>query len=80
MTPHDMNQDLHLDVHFNAIRQKFDRLIQELDESRNERDEYKRNCTVFFGHCLWIVTNLTPIFRHEPSEGTSGTSANSLYH
>ena len=49
MTSQDMNQDLHLDVHFNAIRQKFDRLNQELDEARNERDEYKRHCIVCFG-------------------------------
>ena len=48
MTPHDMNQDLQLDVHFNAIRQQFERLNQELDEVRNERDEYKRNCNVFY--------------------------------
>ena len=48
----DMNQDTHLDVHFNAIRLKFDHLNQELDEARNERDEYKRNCVVCFRHLL----------------------------
>ena len=52
MTPQDINQDLHLDDHFNAIRQKFDRLNRELDEAMNERDEYKRNCIVFFGLLL----------------------------
>ena len=78
MTPHDMNQGLHLDAHFNAIRQKFDGLAQELDEARNERDEYKRNCIVCFGHFLWIA-NLTPTLRHESSERTTGTSAKSPY-
>ena len=46
--------DLLLDVHFNAIRQKFDNLNQELEEAKNERDEYKRNCIVFYllvDHC-----------------------------
>ena len=50
-----MNKDLHLDVHFNAIRHKFDLLNQKLDEARNERDEFKRNCIVCFGHFLWIA-------------------------
>ena len=52
MTPQHMNQDPYLDVHFNAIRQKFDYLNRELDEARNQRDEYERNCVVSFRYLL----------------------------
>ena len=65
-----------IDVHFNAIRQKFDNINQELEEVKNERDEYKRNCIVLY---FLVDDNLTLIFRFESSKRTTGTSTKSLY-
>lgn len=46
MASQDMNPDLPLDVHLNGIREKFDRLCQELEEARIQRDAYMRDCIV----------------------------------
>ena len=46
--------DSDLDVHLNGIKQKFDRLNQELEEARNQRDEYKRNCIL----CSWDLLSM----------------------
>ena len=44
--------DFHLDVYLNGIREKFNHLNKELDEARNQRDEYKRNCIACFRNLL----------------------------
>ena len=67
-TSQDMNIDLLLDVHFNAIRQKFDRLNQELDEARNQRDDYMRNCIVCFGHKLLVDLNPVALDENQAKE------------
>ena len=46
--------DSHLDVYLDGIRQIFNRLNQELDEARNQRDEYKRKCIVLAASELLI--------------------------
>jgi len=35
----------HIDEHLNGIREEFDRLNHELDETRKQRDEYITKCT-----------------------------------
>ena len=40
--------DYHLDAYLDGIKQQFIRLNQELDEARNQRDEYKINCILNF--------------------------------
>ena len=47
-----LTPDSHLDGYLNGIRQEFTRLNQELEEARNQREEYKRNCTVRFRNLL----------------------------
>ena len=53
-----------LDVYLNGIREKFNLLNRELDEARNQRDEFRRNCMVL----LREFTGLTQTDRHEASE------------
>jgi len=43
MASNQQTPDLHLDIYLDGIREKFNRLNRELDEARNQRDEYERN-------------------------------------
>ena len=80
MTPQHTNiPDSHLDVYLNGIRQKFSRLNLELDEARNERDEYKKNCIYCFVNLL-VDHRLTLKPRHESSERATGTPTKSFWY
>ena len=35
-----------LDAYLSGIREEFDRLNKELDQAKNQRDEYQQNCMV----------------------------------
>jgi hypothetical protein len=46
----------HLDGYLKGIRDEFDRLNYELDETRRQRDEYKTKC-MFGSNFIFLVVN-----------------------